>query len=64
MTVLLEINNLKTYFPVHGGLFRKVVNYVRAVDGVSFKLRGKETLGFVSVKAVAENPQLDVPYYI
>ena len=47
MTVLLKINNLKTYFPVHGGLFRKVVNYVLAVDGVSFKLREKETLGFV-----------------
>ncbi len=47
MPYLLEARNLSTYFPVYGGLFRKVVNHVRAVDGVSFVLREHETLGVV-----------------
>ncbi len=47
MPELLQIQNLKTHFPIYGGLFRKVVNYVRAVDGISFNLSAKETLGVV-----------------
>ena len=34
MTNILEVKNLKTYFPIRGGLMRSVVNYVRAVDDV------------------------------
>ena len=30
---LIEVQNLKTYFPVVGGIFRKVIGYVKAVDG-------------------------------
>jgi oligopeptide transport system ATP-binding protein len=44
---LLEINNLKKYFPVRKGLFTKGQSYVKAVDDVSFKLRKGETLGLV-----------------
>jgi peptide/nickel transport system ATP-binding protein len=44
---LLEVRNLKKYFPIHKGLMRKVVNYVRAVDDVSFFVRPGETLGLV-----------------
>jgi peptide/nickel transport system ATP-binding protein len=44
---LLEVRNLKKYFPIHKGFLRKVVNYVRAVDDVSFFVREGETLGLV-----------------
>lgn len=45
--MLLEVKNLKTYFPIHRGLLKSVVGYVQAVDGVSFKLEKGETLGLV-----------------
>jgi oligopeptide/dipeptide ABC transporter ATP-binding protein len=44
---LLEVKNLKTYFPVLGGVFRKVVGYVKAVDGVSFSVNKGEVFGLV-----------------
>jgi len=44
---LLEVRNLKKYFPIHKGLMRKVVNHVRAVDDVNFFVREGETLGLV-----------------
>ncbi len=46
--MLLEVRNLKKYFPVAGGgLFSKTVAHVKAVDGVSFGVRRGETLGLV-----------------
>ena len=44
---LLEVEDLKVEFPVHGGILRRKVGAVRAVDGVSFVLREGETLGLV-----------------
>ncbi|MCP4399455.1 MAG: ATP-binding cassette domain-containing protein, partial [bacterium] len=44
---ILEVQNLKKHFPMKGGVFSKVVNYVYAVDGVSFSLEKGETLGLV-----------------
>lgn len=44
---LLEVKELKTYFPVKGGFFNRVTGYVKAVDGVSFYVRKGETLGIV-----------------
>lgn len=44
---LLEVKDLKMYFPVFGGVFRQKVADVKAIDGVSFKLREGETLGLV-----------------
>lgn len=44
---LLEVNDLKMYFPVHGGVFRRKVADVKAIDGVSFQLKEGETLGLV-----------------
>jgi len=44
---LLEVDNLKMYFPIHGGIFRRRVGWVYAVDGVTLKVREGETLGLV-----------------
>jgi len=45
--MLLRVNNLYKHFPIRRGTLRKTVGYVRAVDGVSFHIREKETLGLV-----------------
>ena len=45
--VLLEVKNLKKYFPVTRGVFSKVVDWVRAVDNISFHINSGETLGLV-----------------
>ncbi len=45
--VLLAVRNLKTYFPIYGGLFKRRIADVKAVDGVSFNLYEGETLGIV-----------------
>jgi microcin C transport system ATP-binding protein len=44
---LVEGNEVKVWFPVRGGLLRRVKSYVKAVDGVSLKLRAGTTLGVV-----------------
>jgi oligopeptide/dipeptide ABC transporter ATP-binding protein len=44
---ILDIRDLKMYFPVTTGLLRRKVADVKAVDGVSFKLKKGETLGLV-----------------
>ncbi|MFN2363899.1 MAG: ABC transporter ATP-binding protein, partial [Halarsenatibacteraceae bacterium] len=44
---LLEVKNLKKYFPVKSGVFRRTVGYVKAVDDISFKIKSGETLGLV-----------------
>jgi microcin C transport system ATP-binding protein len=45
--VVLEATDLKVWFPIKAGLLRRTVDHVKAVDGVSFKLRAGETLGVV-----------------
>jgi oligopeptide transport system ATP-binding protein len=44
---LLEVENLKKYFPVQKGVLNRTVGYVKAVDDVSFSLKRGETLGLV-----------------
>lgn len=44
---ILEVKNLKVYFPVTKGLIRSKVGEVKAVDDVSFQLKKGETLGLV-----------------
>ncbi|GIN37905.1 dipeptide ABC transporter ATP-binding protein [Heyndrickxia oleronia] len=44
---LLEIQNLKTYYPVKGGFLRRTIAEVKAVDDVSFVINKGETLGLV-----------------
>ena len=43
--VILDVKQLKKYFPVTGGMLRRVVGYVKAVDDVDFFVREGETLG-------------------
>jgi peptide/nickel transport system ATP-binding protein len=45
--VILEVEGLKKYFPITGGMMRRVVGYVKAVDDVNFFVREGETLGLV-----------------
>jgi len=44
---LLEVRDLKVYFPVHKGLFKRVAGHVKAVDGVTFSIERGRTLGLV-----------------
>jgi oligopeptide transport system ATP-binding protein len=44
---LLEVKNLKVHFPVRHGMFSRVRESVKAVDGVSFSMAAGETLGLV-----------------
>jgi oligopeptide/dipeptide ABC transporter ATP-binding protein len=45
--ILLDVRNLKTYYPSHSGGLRRQQNWVRAVDDVSFTIRRGETFGLV-----------------
>ncbi|GIP33532.1 ABC transporter ATP-binding protein [Paenibacillus sp. J2TS4] len=44
---LLTVNRLKQYFPIKGGIFGRTVNYVKAVDDISFTVREGETVSLV-----------------
>ncbi|MEN9936467.1 MAG: hypothetical protein RLZZ387_3046 [Chloroflexota bacterium] len=44
---LLEVDNLVKHFPIKGGILRRTVAVVKAVDGVSFTVKRGETLGLV-----------------
>ncbi len=44
---ILQVNALKKYFPIKGGLLNKTVGYVKAVDGVTFNLKRGTTMGLV-----------------
>jgi ABC-type oligopeptide transport system ATPase subunit len=45
--ILLEVKNLKTWFPIRRGILQRTVGHVKAVDDVSFFVRRGETLGLV-----------------
>lgn len=44
---LLEVKNLKTWFPVHAGFLRRQVDHIKAVDDVSFCVEAGQTVGLV-----------------
>ena len=45
---MLEVRNLKKYYPISEGLLRReVVGQVKAVDDISFSIQGRKTLGLV-----------------
>jgi microcin C transport system ATP-binding protein len=45
--VILTAKDLKIWFPIKRGFFRKTIGHIKAVDGVNFTLRSGETLGIV-----------------
>ena len=45
--LIVEVADIKKYFPVRGGIFQKVVDYVKAIDGVSLGIKRNETFGLV-----------------
>lgn len=44
---LVVVKDLVKYYPVYGGVLKRVIAHVKAVDGVSFTIRKGETLGLV-----------------
>lgn len=44
---LVQVEDLKVYYPVKGGIINHTTGYVKAVDGVSFSIMEGETLGLV-----------------
>ena len=44
---LLKVEGLKQYFPIKGGFFGRTVNYVKAVDDISFTIYEGETVSIV-----------------
>jgi peptide/nickel transport system ATP-binding protein len=44
---LLEVKNLKVYYPIKGGILGRTVGHVKAVDGVSFAIEAGQTVGLV-----------------
>ncbi|WP_342427803.1 ATP-binding cassette domain-containing protein [Paenibacillus sp. FSL L8-0158] len=44
---LLELNDLRVHYPVRGGFFQRVIDQVKAVDGVSISIEAGQTYGLV-----------------
>ena len=44
---LLEVKDLEVYFPIKGGILARTVDYVKAVDGVSFSIEPGQTVGLI-----------------
>jgi peptide/nickel transport system ATP-binding protein len=44
---VIEVSNLKMFFPITRGLFKRKIGEIKAVDGVSFQIHKHETLGLV-----------------
>ena len=44
---ILQVNHLKKYFPIKGGMVGKTVGHVKAVDGVTFNLKRGTTMGLL-----------------
>lgn len=45
--LILDVRNLKIFYPIYGGVFYRRIGTVKAVDGISFTLKKGETLGLV-----------------
>ena len=56
--VILKVENLRTWFPVKKGTFKKVVDHVKAVDDVSLEIYKGETLGIVGESGCGKSTTL------
>ena len=45
--IVVDVQNLKKYFPIKSGILQRTVGHVRAVDGVSLQIKKGETFGLV-----------------
>lgn len=45
--IILEVKNLKQYFPIYGGLLQRITGYIKAVDGINLFIKENEVLGLV-----------------
>jgi len=45
--IILKLKNVRTYFPVRKGVFKRTVGHIKAVDGVNLEIYRGETLGLV-----------------
>lgn len=43
----LEVEDLKVHFPIKGGILRRTLGHIKAVDGVNFKLEQGKTYGWL-----------------
>lgn len=65
---LLEVKQLKQYFPIKGGIFGRTINYVKAVDDISFSIQEGETVSIVGESGCGKSTtgrailRLDNPY--
>ncbi|MBD8069367.1 dipeptide ABC transporter ATP-binding protein [Bacillus sp. PS06] len=65
---LLEVKNLKQYFPIKGGILGRTVNHVKAVDDISFSIKEGETVSIVGESGCGKSTtgrailRLDNPY--
>jgi oligopeptide/dipeptide ABC transporter ATP-binding protein len=46
-SIVLRLDGVKKYFPIHRGFFQHIVGWVKAVDGVSFEIEQGKTMGLV-----------------
>lgn len=54
--VILEVKDLKKYFPIRSGVFQRTIGHVKAVDQISFTMKEEKPWG-LSVSPVAEKAQ-------
>jgi len=55
---LLKVEDLKVHFPIKGGFFGRTLDYVRAVDGVSFELQPVKHTGSLVNQEVANQQRV------
>ena len=55
---LIQVENMKKYYPVKGGIIPHTTGYIKAVDGVSFSVMRGQTRSDSSENPAVENPRL------
>ncbi len=58
--ILVDVQELRTYFPIQGGVVRKTIGHVHAVEDVSFQIREQETFGLVGESGCGKSTLLSI----